>query len=244
MRRAKIALVVCLSLLVASAAGWAKGRTIRIVIEGDGLTAPLEITDRRILDQFNIWNGPGVRTSINGIVQPPAYLDRKQSAGRFIDWPRGTVAAKPTGLQRLEVAFYIGVTDRPDEAPKYVVAYEIDSLAKRGYIYLPRWKNSLISHGVEGNWFHASGQWDEVVIPIIAEHSSEQPRRKHLNCTVGRGTVSGDGTIEFALLDEHGNELSHWRYDSSVPGHQSVKNHIGPVEQGTEFDISCWPPRS
>ena len=69
-------------------------------------------------------------------------------------------AEKPPALQRVEVTFYVGEPGKLNIARKYVFAYEIDT-AERGYIYLPRWKNSLISHGVEGNWFaHLSDGMD------------------------------------------------------------------------------------
>ena len=109
MRRPKIPLTICISLLAVSTLVWSKGPTIKIVIEGDALSAPIEITDPDILSQFNIWNGPGVSTSgPDGVPHPPAYLDPGRSAGRFIEWPKGEATARPSGLQRLEVTFYVG----------------------------------------------------------------------------------------------------------------------------------------
>ena len=190
---------------------------------GDYLLAPIEITVPDTLNQFNIWNGPGVNTrGPDGVPNPPAYLDPNRSAGRFIDWPKGMAAERPSGLQRLEVTFYIGVPREPNTAHKYVFAYEIDTSGSRGYIYLPRWKNELISHGIEGNWLYASEQWNELIMPIVAQHSTQSPvsvERGMLNCIVGKGSITADGTIEFYLLDEHGNKIGHYRYETATPGY-------------------------
>lgn len=248
MQRPKIALIICVSLLAVSTLVWSKGQTIKIVIEGDGLSAPIEITDPDILSQFNIWNGPGVSTSgPDGVSHPPAYLDPDKSAGRIIDWPKGIAIDRPSGLQRLEVTFYVGVPREPNASRKYIFAYEVDASDTQGYIYLPRWKNNLISHGVEGNWFRAAERWNELMIPIVAEnstHSSISAKRGKLKCNVGKGSLGTDGTVEFVLVDEYGTKMSHWRYETSTQGYQSVKEHIGDVEPGEEIEISCWPARS
>ncbi len=247
MRRQNIAPIVFISLLAISATVWSKGLTIRIAIAGDDLSAPIEITDQDILNQFSIWNGPGVSTSgPDGVPHPPAYLDPKRSVGRFIDWPKGMAAERPSGLQRLEVTFYIGIPREPNTARKYVFAYEVDSADSRGYIYLPRWKNNLISHGVEGHWFYASERWDELVMPIVAQLSQHSPSfvKRSKSCKVGNGSLKTDGTIEFVLLDEHGNKMSRRRYEPTTHKYQSVKDHIGNVQPGEEIEISCWPARS
>jgi hypothetical protein len=131
-------------------------------------------------------------------------------------------------------------------ARKLIVGYEVDTAASRGYIFLPRWKNDLVSYGIEGNWFHASQRWDELVMPTVARHSAHSPGsidRGELKCEIGKGLLSADGTVEFVLEDEQGNRMSRWRYETSTPGYQSVRDHIGNVEPGEEITISCWPPR-
>lgn len=153
---------------------WSKGETIRIEVEGDNLPSPIDITDPEIVKHFNIWNGPGVRTrGPGGVPNPPAYLSPERSAGRFIDWPEGTVAERPGGLQRYEVSFYIGGREAGTEVQGvYSVTYEFDPATEHGYVYLPTFSEqsrntAFISHGVEGNWFRSSDKWETLVRPLI-----------------------------------------------------------------------------
>ncbi len=169
------ALFVGVALLATSTPAAAKGVLARIEVRGDTLPSPLEITDPAILARFSIWNGPGV--SVNG---QPVHLDPNRQEGMFIDWPKGQVTTRPPGLDSYEVTFHIyfaGVI-RNSELPRaehrsYVVRYEIDP-GSVGYIYLPDhddgfggMNTSLIVHDVEGNWFHASEAWEELVRPLI-----------------------------------------------------------------------------
>lgn len=50
-----IALMMLLSVLPSRLL--AKGATTKVVIEGPGLSRPIEITDRTILANFNVWAG-------------------------------------------------------------------------------------------------------------------------------------------------------------------------------------------
>lgn len=247
MRKQNITLIVCISILLVSVPAWSKGRTIKIVIEGDNLSGAVEITDPDILTQFSIWNGPGVESrGPDGVPHPPAHLNRKQSFGRFIDWPAGKAMRRPPGLQRLEVSFFVGVPREKDTSRRYVVAYEVDNMDSRGYIYLPRWKNDLIYHGVEGNWFYASERWNELIMPIVALYSKRSPvvsEEGDIGCKVGEGSLMADGTIEFVLTDDDGKKSSRWRYETSMQEYQSVKEHIGNVQVGEQIRISCWPAR-
>jgi len=248
MLRTYFALITCICLLAISTVVWPKGQTVKIVIEGDELSVPIEITDPDILNQFSIWNGPGVGgRDLNVAPDLIAYKEQGGSVGRFIDWPKGIVADRPSKLQRLEVTFHVGVPREPGADRQFVVAYEIDSKNELGYIFLPRWKNDLISHGVEGNWFYAHERWNELIAPMVAKHSahpSVSAERGRLKCKVGEGSLRADGTIEFILLDDYGNKMSRWRYEASMEQYQSVKEHIGDAEPGEEIEISCWPPRS
>jgi hypothetical protein len=205
------------------------------------------ITDPELVSQFNIWNGPGVETrGPDGVRRPPEHLDSDQSAGRFIDWPRGIANQRPPGLQRLEVTFVMDFQEQQGNLPSYRFAYERDP-SESGFIYLPDWTNSLISHGVEGNWFHASDRWNELIGPIVANrttHLLPPAERGKLSCIVGHGSLGEDGTVEFTLLDEAGNETSHWRYDVSADGYERVRAHIGNVAPGEEIEVSCWPQRT
>jgi hypothetical protein len=159
----------------------AKGRTVAIEIKGATLTMPITISDADIVSRFNIWNGPGVR--VNG---QPDHLNPDKEFGRFIDWPKGTVGERRTGVQRYEVTFRIETEGaRNDAATKYLVLYEFDPTAAGGYIYLPRANDrsvaggapangGLIYHGVEGNWFNSTDAWERLVRPVIERAAAAQ----------------------------------------------------------------------
>ena len=232
----RIAYLLAASLIFAASASWSKGPTLRIEITGDGLSEAIVIVDPDILSLFNIWNGP-----------TPAHPDPDQSDGRFVDWPRGMATERPSGLQRLEVSFVIGVPRQPDTERSYTVAYEVDGRDSSGFVYLPLWTNDLISHGVEGNWFYATERWNEVIAPIVAKHTGVlrvPSERENLSCVAGRGSLGHDGVVEFTLVDEHGVGTSRWRYGPTGERYGNVRKHIGDVEPGEEIEISCWPPRS
>jgi hypothetical protein len=243
--RTAVGAIIGFSLLAISTSGWPKGSIVRIVIEGDGLAAPVEITAPDILGQFSIWNGPGVMTTgQDGNPHPPAYLDSSRTTGRFIDWPEGIVSERPSGLQRFEVTFHIGVPTQPGETREYIFAYEVDSSQPGGYIYLSKWKGtSLIYHGVEGNWFYASERWNELIMPVVAVSKGSLTRRK-TTCTVGTGSIEPDGSVIFGQLDDHGKIIPRWRFEVGSENYASVRAHIGNVQPGEQFEVSCWPPRT
>lgn len=228
--------------VLSASAALAKGPIVEIEITGDGITAPLKITDEDIVGNFNIWNGPGVSSSAAGIRNPPAHLDTNVQDGRFIDWPRGLATQRPAGLQRFEVTFRIAT---PRTASQYVVAYEIDPPKRQGYIYLPIWTNDLIWHGVEGSWFYASERWDELIMPLIVKRVAQdpQPQRSNFRCTVGTARVSDDGTIVLQLII-NGKKASRFVYQPSDSTYADVKKHIGDIAAGAEVAVSCWPHRN
>lgn len=248
MRQLRIAIVLCVSLLTIPVPAWSKGQTIKIVIEGDHLPVPIEITDPEVVGQFSIWNGPGV--GMRDPLEEPeisAYVEPEGSVGRFIDWPKGFANNHPRNLQRLEVTFFVGVPREPGNAREFVFAYEIDWDNDDGYIFLPMWKNDLIWHGVELNWLHAHERWNETIMPIVARQSVEASQlhgNSELECTVGEGSLLADGTIEFQLVDEAGNRSSRWRYEKSTQWYEKVRDHIGDVTPEQEIQVSCWPARS
>jgi hypothetical protein len=140
-------------LLIAPAGLSAKGETLRIVISGGDLAAPVEITDSAVIVVFRIWAGPG--TSTNN----PQSLN--------VDWSRGTVKP-PEGAPVYQVSF---VTTRGP----YIVRYAIDA-ANAGFVYLPGKTDAeydhnvwLILRGVEGGWFHARVEWEKLANPLIAK---------------------------------------------------------------------------
>jgi hypothetical protein len=219
-------------------AAFAKGPIVEIEITGDGISAPLRITDTDLVGSFSIWNGPGVSTYTAGVRDSPAHLDAGAHDGRFIDWPRGSAAQRPAGLQRFEVTFHLA------PASRYVVAYEIDPAHGQGYIYLPRWTNDSIWHGVEGSWLYASRRWDELLMPLIARRVSDARSEKGtFRCTVGTARMSADGTITIQLIVD-GRKASRFVYPPSDSTYADVKMHIGDVAPGAEVTASCWPHRN
>ncbi len=171
--------IISLAILALPILAWSKGETIQIDIDGSGLASPIEITDSAIVSKFSIWNGPGVSTSTYGVPDPPAYLDPNRPAGRFIDWPEGIVETRPEDLDRYQITFQIASrANAPHSIQSYRVMYEIGPDSDHGYIYLPdfsdpNYRNGLIYHGVEGNWFYSSASWEALVRPIIETSNAE-----------------------------------------------------------------------
>src|SRR5260221_5689223 len=97
----------------------AKGRTVKITIKGADLKTPIEISDPKILANFQVWTGPGTSTA-----------DRQSL---IIDWSQGPVRKPPDSHRRYQVSFH---TD-PNEQIVYVVYYAFSRDAWQGYVYLP-----------------------------------------------------------------------------------------------------------
>ena len=145
---------MCVPLLV-----MAKGPTLKIRIQGSDLASPVEITEKAILENFNVWTGAGVE--ISGISQRKGFI---------VDWEKGPVAEPPATLRRYEVSFDV-MHQRPSS---YVVSYVYDPAKGKGYVYLPgKGENFnasntfLILRGVEGNWLSATDTWTDIAKPLI-----------------------------------------------------------------------------
>lgn len=157
----------------------AKGNTMKIAIKGAALTTPLEITDPKVGD-FAVWAGLGVR--VNGV---------EQTEGFIIDWSKGIIAERPSGLQHYEVSFYSGCNigdwdcRTSESSLSYVVFYDYDPSMEQGYIYLPGKADELFKvntrmwhgHGFEGNWSRATREWKNFVRPLIAKARAASPSR-------------------------------------------------------------------
>jgi hypothetical protein len=217
----------------------AKGPVVRIEIR-DGVHAPLVISDAAIVGRFSIWNGPSVRTfDARGVENPQKHvLDIDD--GRFIDWPAGVVRQHAVGLPRFEVSFYV-------ETPRaglheYIVAYEIDAVAKQGYIYLPRWENSLIWHGVEGDWMPASDRWDELVMPLAVEYLADGAvsAAAEFRCG-GTARIDAAGTIDIQFSRD-GTRTGRFRYTRDSEGYDDALAQLPSIDAGIETKFSCWPP--
>jgi len=156
MRKALAVLFICLLILSVPSLLLAKGKTVKITIKGADLKTPIELTDPKILANFQVWTGPGTSTA-----------DRQSL---IIDWFQGPLSKPSESLRRYEVSFH---TD-PHEQIVYVVYYAFSSGAEQGYVYLPgesdEWAGlnvRTIFHGVEGKWFRAWSAWEHVARPLI-----------------------------------------------------------------------------
>ena len=172
MKEASFAAFGLLIMSVVPASLFAKGQTDKITIEGVGLTMPLEITDPEV-GQFEIFAGPG--TWSNGV---------EGREGFIINWSKGIVAERPTGLQHYKVSFYSKLPgERPAYQVIYMVSYDYDPSMNQGYIYLPgktdEWfkVNLRMWHGqgFEGNWAYATSAWESFVRPLIAKARAASP---------------------------------------------------------------------
>lgn len=155
-------LLSLLAVLTVSETVFAKGPTVRLIISGGDLAAPIQISDPTKLTAFNVWSGPGV--SINGAA------DWSTS---FADWKHRASPYLTQGLPRYEVSFY---ANRPDERPVYVVTYAYDPETARGFIQIPGGAHPnhglnvrSILRGVEGSWFRASSACDSVLGYLIQQ---------------------------------------------------------------------------
>lgn len=99
----------------------------------------------------------------------------EQTEGFVIDWSRGAVAQPPLGLRRYEISFYSDFRQK-EGSVIYSVSYAYDPSSRKGFIYLPgrndasfRINTSTMwhGHGLEGNWFFATSEWESFVRPLI-----------------------------------------------------------------------------
>jgi hypothetical protein len=162
MSRLLTVLLTCLA-LGGPAQLFAKGATVKAVIKGFDLKAPIEVTDTHLLAPFNLWAGPGTESTVPGF--------NPNSPSFIVDLSYGSISNIPDALSTYEVSFYAKL---PTERLAYVVYYMYDSVARHGYVYLPgradkfyRLNTSTIYHGVEGHWFRAWSEWDHVAASLI-----------------------------------------------------------------------------
>lgn len=158
----KPAISIAFGLLVvfsATAIVFAKGETTRITITGAGLQGPVEISDPRVLKNFNVWSGPGTFAG-----------DVESTEGFIVDWASGVVTNRPSGLRTFALSFYVRYANRPfseqTDQLAYIVSYAVDPATGDGYVYLPgrsdepyRLNTRAIYRGREGNWFRANAAW-------------------------------------------------------------------------------------
>lgn len=158
---ASVLSILVLVLLLGPSPLAAKGKTTKIVIQGQDLSMPIEIADANRVEKFQIWTGPG--TSSN------------QSQSFIVDWSAGPIKELPKDVKHYEVSFYVN-EHHLDERVAYVVIYAVDLSTKSGYVYIPGPSDKYfnldvhaIQRGVEGNWFRAWSVWDNVAGPLISK---------------------------------------------------------------------------
>lgn len=141
--------------------------TVRILIKGEQLLRPVEITDPQVLALFRAGAGPGNFELLPGGVRQPIYA----AQSFVVDWSRGIVKP-PEGLQVYDVSFVTTHTHRNI----YFVRYGVDRSTSEGYVYIPGKTDAayedntwIILRGVEGNWFHAWSVWEKVANPLISD---------------------------------------------------------------------------
>jgi len=142
--------------------------TLKIEIKGDDLTTPIQITDGKVLADFQVFSGRGTYTN-EPRLEEPSFI---------IDWSQGSTVEPPNSLPRYEISFYV---DRHNERLVYVVSYVFDAVTGNGYVYLPG-KNDknytqnvhTVIRGVEGKWFHSWARWDSVVQRLVQSRRGEQ----------------------------------------------------------------------
>ena len=101
----------------------AKGATTKVVID---LSKPIEITDRKILANFNVWTGPGTFSTQPGF--------NANAPSLIIDWSQGPIPEVPDAPQKYQVSFY---SEELSERPIYVAYYAVARSSEPGYVYLP-----------------------------------------------------------------------------------------------------------
>ena len=171
-----VAALMLLLALPASAFLSAKGTTVRIALNGGRLLTPIEISRPEVVQQFNVWAGPGTRM---GLRDPSTGQWRtiEGTKGFIVDWPAGEIADVPDQLERYEASFFVRYPNSSAEQLAYVVLYANDPTRNEGYVFLPgpgderyRLNTRAIQRGGEGKWYRASTEWQAVVVPLITAH--------------------------------------------------------------------------
>jgi hypothetical protein len=180
--------------LMLPSAAVAKGITTKIVITGEGVTTPVEITDPAVLERFAIWSGPG--TYANGV---------EGTEGFVIDWKAGALSSPVPQAKKYQVSFYVKFWNQKLQqfGPESKLAYVVwaDIADGQAYVYLPgpndaefRLNAKAMHHGTkwEGNWFRANREWQEVWAGLVRnrEVRSAASRRR---CDLSSRFALADG---------------------------------------------------
>jgi hypothetical protein len=156
----------------------AKGPTTRIEIRDLAAGSVSQLTDRTVVDQFQVWAGPGTYSG-------PSGQATEGTEGFIIDWRSGPITERPAQLRRYELRFYVAprgsvpaaiANKPPADKLAYVALYEHDPATGRGYVYLPGGSDehfrlnvaSIHRQGLNGKWFRASQAWQSAFMSLPA----------------------------------------------------------------------------
>jgi hypothetical protein len=157
--RAILVIAVCtLGIFLSRLIVEAKGIPQLIVIKGNGLSKPLEITDQVTLKKFNPWGGEFVDSKFEAIAKP-ATLGRCFDVDSFMKWP-----SRPSWKY-----------DRGDLKLIYHFTYCTGGTEGNGYIFLPGRENeywkvnvyTILRDGNDGKWHRASAEWADTVKRLV-----------------------------------------------------------------------------
>lgn len=128
----------------------AKAPTVRISVDGGGLTSPIDITDGELLDRTSAWGSE--------------FLDRSNSP----------LKRAPAADDTYEVSLYSQFADNHIRKT-CVFYYRPGTSAGAGAIYLPGSGvlsilnfGTVIREGLDGNWSHANPTWEALLKARIA----------------------------------------------------------------------------
>jgi hypothetical protein len=144
-----------------------KGTTTKVMITSAELQRPIEISDSEVLENFNVWSGPGTFAN-----------DVEGNEGFIVDWASGVVTERPNGLRRFELSFYVRYANRPlgerTDQLAYIVSYGVDPATGQGHVYLPgkadepyRLNTKAIYRAREGNCFRATAAWQRAFRNVV-----------------------------------------------------------------------------
>jgi hypothetical protein len=132
-----------------------------ILVSGDGLTAPIEITGLSSLKAFDPWNG------------------------QFADWKQKPLTDAPCFRRSMEVLFYKkwgerkSSLDHGDLQLIYATCY--CSSNQGGYVYLPGRSDAhyrenmgtIIRDDADGKWYPATPAWDSLLSNAVATREQQ-----------------------------------------------------------------------
>ena len=136
----------------------AKAATVKIIVSGPDLPAPLEITDQQILDLSNVW------------------------AGQFLDASHGSLEKPPQRLP-YELTFYVELGEKNLRLMYVAYYYPDPSSSKQGFLYLPGksepWYylnvGTILRENQDGRWSYATPAWEALIKPVIARAARRVP---------------------------------------------------------------------